>query len=163
MPDAMLAAIASACAVASRIEAEQLRRRRHRAERADGARRVEALLVVMRMDRLGDLALDLEAGEKRLEELRARDALPFAEGQRRRQRRHRRMRQQAEDAIGARRQLRVVEVQRVAAGAVQERRRRRAGAERLRRRTPSPRRVLVAARACSRAESRWPRSSTRRA
>ena len=68
------------------------------------------------MDRLGDLALHLEAGQKRLEELAAPDTrCALADRERRRQRRHRRMRQQAEDAIGARRQLRVVPVERVAA------------------------------------------------
>ena len=72
MPDAELAAIASVCAVCVGVEAEQLRRGDGRAERADRARRVEALLVVIRVNRLGDLALDLEAGEERLEELRAR-------------------------------------------------------------------------------------------
>ena len=57
---------------ALRVETEQLRRGRRRAERADGARRVKALLVVLGMDRLGDLALDLEADQIRLEEAGAR-------------------------------------------------------------------------------------------
>ena len=122
MPEAELAAIASACAVWLGVEAQQLRGRGHRAERADGAGGVEALLVVVGMDRLGDLALDLEAGQEGFEELPPVTPLPLADRQRRGQRRHRRMRQQPEDAVGARRQLRVVPVERVAARAVEQRR-----------------------------------------
>ena len=81
------------------------------------------------MNRLGDLAFDLEADQERLEKFPARYALALADGKRGCKRRHGRMRQQPEDAIGARRQLRIVPVERVAARAVQQRRRRRAGTE----------------------------------
>ena len=124
MPELMLEAMASALRQRVAHSAQQLRGAGHRAERAEGARRVEAVLVVVGMDRFGHLAFDLEADEKRFEELRARDAEPFADREARRQRRNRRMRQQPEDAIGRRRELRVVEVQRVAGRAVDQRRRR---------------------------------------
>ena len=71
MPEAELAAIASMCAVWLASRPSSFAAADGRAERADGARRVEALLVVIRVNRLGDLALDLEAREERLEELRA--------------------------------------------------------------------------------------------
>ncbi len=93
---------------------------------------MEPFLVVARADRLGNLALDLEARQKRLEELRARDPARLADGERRDERRHRRVRQQTEDTVGARRELRVVPVERMAARAVHERRRRRTGLERPR-------------------------------
>jgi hypothetical protein len=86
-----------------RIQSEQLRGGDGRAERADGAGRVEAFLVMIRVDRLGDLALDLEAGQERLENLLAGNPLRLADGERSHQRRHRRVRQQAEDAVRARR------------------------------------------------------------
>ena len=111
------------------VEPQQLGRRGRRAEGADRAGGMEAFLVVTRMNRLGDLALDFEAGQERLEKFRARHALPLADGERGRQRRHGRMRQQPEDAVGARGELRIVPVERVAARAVEQRRRRRAGAE----------------------------------
>src|SRR5262249_2161035 len=50
-----------------RAETEQLRGRDRGAERPDRARRVEALLVVVGVNRLGDLALDLETREECLE------------------------------------------------------------------------------------------------
>ena len=90
-------------------------------ERADRAGRVKAVVVVLRVDRLGDLALDFEADEKRLEERRARRVLPFGDGQRGGQRRHGRVRQQPERPIGRRRQLRVVVVHGVAARRVEQR------------------------------------------
>ena len=136
MPAAVLAAIASAWAVFAGIEPQQLGRRRRRAERAGGAGRMESFLVVTGMNRLGDLAFDLEAGQERLEKFPARHALALADGERGRKRRHGRVRQQPEDAVGARRELRIVPVERVAARAVQQRRRRRAGAECARDRTP---------------------------
>ena len=70
----MLDAMASACARAPRGQAHQLRRGDHRAERADRARRVEPLLVVVGVNGFGDLALDLEAGQERFEHLGARRA-----------------------------------------------------------------------------------------
>ena len=132
MPDAELAAIASVCATCSALRSQQLRGCDGRAERADRAGRVEALLVVIRMDRLGDLALDLEAGQERLEQLLARHARALAERERGDERRYRRVREQAEDPVRARRELRVVPVERVAARAVDESCVRRARLERLR-------------------------------
>ena len=82
---------------------------------------MEAAVVVLRIDRLGDFAFDLEADEKRLEKRGARCAPALGDGQRRRERRHRGMRQQAERAIGRRRELRVVVVHRMAARRVEQR------------------------------------------
>ena len=87
---------------------------------------------MIRVNRLGDLALDLEARQERLEEPRAADSLRLADGERGDERRHGRVRQQAEDSVRAGRELRVVPVEGVAAGAVDERGRGRAGLERLR-------------------------------
>ncbi len=81
------------------------------------------------MNRLGDLAFDLEADQESLEKFAARYALALADGERGRERRHRWVRQQAEDPICARRQLGIVPVERVAARAVQQRGRRRPGTE----------------------------------
>jgi hypothetical protein len=120
MPDAMLAGDRQGMPDLRRVESEQLRGRGGGTEGADRSRRVEPLLVMMRMDRFRDLALDFEAGEEGLQELRSRCALAFADGQRCDQRRHRRVRQEAEDAVGTRGQLRVVEVECVAARAVDE-------------------------------------------
>ena len=61
----------------SAVEAQQLRGARRGAERADRAGGVEAAQVVIRVDRLGDLALDFEAGEERFEEDAARRAEPL--------------------------------------------------------------------------------------
>ena len=84
--------------------------------------RVEAALVVIGVDGLGDLALDLEPDEKRLEKRARPDAFePFGDGERGGERRHGRVRQQAEGAVRRRRELRVVVVHRVAARAVDER------------------------------------------
>ncbi len=82
------------------------------------------------MNSLGDLAFDLEADQERLEKFPPCYALALADGKRGCQRRHGRMRQQPEDAIGARRQLGIVPVERVAARAVQQGGRRRTGTER---------------------------------
>ena len=116
----------------SAIETQQLGRGDRRAERANGAGRVEALHVVAGTDGLGDLALDLEAREKRLEERPAGRMLPLTNGQRCDHRRHRRVRQQSEDTVGTGRQLRVVPVQRMAARPVEQRRRGGTAPERLR-------------------------------
>src|SRR4029079_2199753 len=110
-------------------QSQQLRGRDGRTERADSAGRVEALFVVIGMDRFGDLALDLEAREERLEQLLARRARALAEGERGDERRYCRVREQAEDPVRARGELRVVPVERVAARAVDERRARRARLE----------------------------------
>ena len=56
----------------------QLGRRRGGAEHADGSRACEIRAVVGRVDRFGDLALDFEPDQKRLEKRRARRALPSA-------------------------------------------------------------------------------------
>ena len=113
------------------IETKQPGRGDDRAERANGAGRVEALHVVAGTDGLGNLALHLEAREKRIEERRAGRMLPLADGQRCDHRRHGRVRQQSEDTVGAGRQLRVVPVQRMAARPVEQRRRGRTAPERL--------------------------------
>ena len=103
-------------------ELQQLRRAGRRAEGAECAGAVKAALVMIRIDRLGHLALDFESGQERLDEHAAGYVEPFAERERRRQDRHRRVCQQPEHAIGRRGELGVVVVHRVTAGAVRQRR-----------------------------------------
>ena len=109
------------CRVCCGVQLEQPGGRGGRAKRANRAGAVESAGVVIRVDRLGDLALHLEANQKRFEERRARRADAFGDGEGRHERRKRRMRQQAIGAIGRGRQLRIVVVHRVPAGAVGQR------------------------------------------
>jgi hypothetical protein len=76
---------------------------------------------VARVDRFGDLAFDLEPGQEGLEEGATRRVEALAHGERRCEHRDGGMGQQPEDAVGRRRQLRVVVVHRVAACGVGER------------------------------------------
>src|SRR6516165_3874319 len=81
-------------------ELQQLRRARAAAEGAEGSGAVITPHVVIRIDRLGDLALDLEADEERLEERAAGRAGAFADRQGSGESGNGWMRQQAEHAIG---------------------------------------------------------------
>ena len=81
---------------------------------------MKPVLIVRGIDGLRHLAFDFEADEIRLDELPPRNAEPFAHRETRRERRNRRVRQQPEDAIGRRRKLRVIEIERVPCGAVYE-------------------------------------------
>ena len=94
------------------------------AKRADRTRGVKAPVVVIRIDRLGDLALDFEADEERFQKCPAGEPHPLADRKRRGERGQRRMGEQSKRAIGRCRQLRVVIVHRVPACAVGERRKR---------------------------------------
>ena len=104
------------------VEPEDLGGACRRAEGANRARGVEAALVVVGLDRFGDLALDLEAGQEGFQELRPGDSELLPGGERRRERRHRRMRQEAEDPVRRARELRVVVIERVPRRRVCERR-----------------------------------------
>ena len=91
------------------------------AERADRTGGVETLVVVIRLDRLGDLAFGLEAGGKRRHEALAADASDHVgDGERGHERRHGRVGEQAVGPVRAFRQLGVVPVHGVAGGAVAE-------------------------------------------
>ena len=118
-------------------EPEELAHGHCRPERAHRSGRMEPLLVVVGVNGFRDLALDFEPGQKRLEEARARCPFAFGHGERCGERRHRRMREQAEDPIGCRGQLRVVEVERVPADAVEQRGNRGTGVAAASARTPS--------------------------
>ncbi len=120
MPEAQLAAMASACAMALGVEAEQLGRRGHRRRRC---RRCPTSGSPSCSDWGWIASAILHSTSKPVRKASSTCAaagmLALADGQRRGQRRHRGMREQAEDAIGAGRQLRVVPVERVPAGAVE--------------------------------------------
>src|SRR5205085_12020992 len=77
------------------------------------------------INRFGDFAFNLEAGEKGLEKRRAGRLLLLGDRKRRRERGDGGMRQQAERAIGRGRQLRIVEIHGVARSAVRQGRLRR--------------------------------------
>ena len=104
------------------IEAEQLRGARGGADRTAGRGAVEAVLIVARHDRLGDLAFDLDADLIRGHQVAAAASVSLGERQRRRQRRCGRMREQAVDAILGHGELRVVVVVGVDGNPVGERR-----------------------------------------
>ncbi len=129
MPLDRLAAIASMCLTCGSLSFNSLAAAAAGAEGADGAGRVKSFVVVIGVDRFGDLALDFEADQERLEERCARRAQALGNRQRRSQGRDGRVSQQPVGAIGRRRQLRVVEVHRVAARPVDERRQRHRGHE----------------------------------
>jgi hypothetical protein len=92
------------------VEAKQLRCRGGRADRAAGRGAVEAVLVVARHDRLGDLALDLHADLVGEQQVRAAAPVALGERQRRRQGGSGGMGEQAVDAVLRDRELRVVVV-----------------------------------------------------
>ena len=102
------------------VEAHQLRGRRRRREGAAGRGGVEAGLVVARVDRLGDLALDLDAEMVGEHDVAAVGARRLADGERGRQRRRGRMRQEAVDAVRRDGELGVVIVVGMDADAVGE-------------------------------------------
>ena len=104
------------------IETEELRGARGSADRAAGRSAVEAVLIVARQDRLGDLAFDLYPDLIGGHQLTAALPIPFGERQHRRQRRCRRMGEQAIDAILGHGELGVVIVIGVNGNSVGERR-----------------------------------------
>jgi hypothetical protein len=120
-PPACVAPSDSARRVASRSRAEELRGRRRRADRAAGGRAVEAVLVMARRDRLGDLALDFHADLVGQHEVRTAAPVALRDRERGRQRGRRGMGEQPVDAVLRHGELRVVEVVGVDREAVGER------------------------------------------
>ena len=83
MPADRLDAIASMCASCASFNFISLPAAAARAEHAERAGAVESALVMVRIDRLGHLALDLDAGQIRLEKGGTRCAGPLGDGERR--------------------------------------------------------------------------------
>src|SRR4051812_39578735 len=79
-------------------------------------------LIVARIDRVRDAALDLDAEDVGEQQFLPRDALAFADGEHGGEHRGRRMRQQSVDGFFRGRELRVIVIHRVAGCAVGERR-----------------------------------------
>ncbi len=124
-PAAKLAAMPMACAVRPASSFEQSSGACSAGKRPCRRGAVEPAAVVIGIDRLGDLALDFEAGQECLEERRSAGLLLLCDRKRRCERRDGWVRQKSVCAIGRRRQLSVVEIHGMSRRAVRKRRIRR--------------------------------------